>query len=387
MPPFVALGAMPMRVLRTAYAEAAKRGADRVGTLDVLVQAAVYEKWLPPWLLAGPGGGLRRMAVETWRIRAAEPPPGPATDAGPEVRAVLRETEWTARRSPGMPPDASRPAWTDAVGAVLTGALAAARAGGTPFAGPAHLMLGMLHVPGCDATRYLFPYEDSRAAAVERLRGEPALRRTDRPHPDVDDIRRAMWPRSGSVADRLGGWFLARASRLARAGPLFLRTEAEARRQAVRLGHGVVGPAHVLIALLALDATVDAAGIPVPARHSSRNRGASVLRAYGVVAADLRDLTARRGEPAGPLAAPPHPGGPWDGAEAAAAVRRAGEISLAHRHPDTGTGHLLLALLEDDAGDAAAVLRELGVDPAAVRDRVERDLRAAPAAWPARGEG
>jgi len=397
MPPFVALGAMPMRVLRNAYAAAPRRPASSVGTLDVLAQVAVYEKQLPPWLLAGPGGGLRRMAVEPGRIpggrSAGEISPGPDTDVEPEVRSVLRETEWRARRLPGTPPDAPPPGWTSGVAAMLAGALAAAPDTGVPYAGLGHLLLGMLHVPGCDATRYLFPYETARAAAVERLRTEPGLRRTDEPHPELDDVRLALWPRSGSLIDRLGGRLLARASRLARIGPLFVAVEPEARRQAVRLGHDVVGPAHVLLALLTVDATLEAAGIPVPAHHSSRNRGASVLRAYGVVDAHLRDTAARRGAPEQPPAEALagqlkglRPGDPVSGAATVAAMERAAELSLACRHPDTGTGHLLLALLEDDAGDAAAVLRDLGIDPAAVRDRVEHDLRAAPAAWPARDD-
>ena len=64
-----------------------------------------------------------------------------------------------------------------------------------------------------------------------------------------------------------------------------------------------------------------------------------------------------------------------------AAVERAKDIALARRHADTGTSHLLLALIEDDASEGADVLRALGVDPATVRERVEQDLRAAPAGW------
>jgi ATP-dependent Clp protease ATP-binding subunit ClpA len=65
-------------------------------------------------------------------------------------------------------------------------------------------------------------------------------------------------------------------------------------------------------------------------------------------------------------------------------MERAKEISLAYRHPDTGTSHLLLALIEDDAGDGATILRDLGIEPAAVREHVEQDLGAAPAEWPPR---
>jgi ATP-dependent Clp protease ATP-binding subunit ClpA len=56
------------------------------------------------------------------------------------------------------------------------------------------------------------------------------------------------------------------------------------------------------------------------------------------------------------------------------------EISLAHRHRGTGTSHLLLALVEDGAGEAASILRVAGVDLATVRERVQQDLASASAA-------
>jgi hypothetical protein len=77
-------------------------------------------------------------------------------------------------------------------------------------------MLGMLWLPDCDGTRHVFPYEYARVAAVERLSKEPDLRRPDQPHPDLDEVRLAMWPRTGPLLDRLAGRFFARASRLAR---------------------------------------------------------------------------------------------------------------------------------------------------------------------------
>jgi ATP-dependent Clp protease ATP-binding subunit ClpA len=75
-------------------------------------------------------------------------------------------------------------------------------------------------------------------------------------------------------------------------------------------------------------------------------------------------------------------GDPFDSAETVAAAARAMQLSLTYRHPDTGTSHLLLALIEDDAGEAPALLNDLGIDLAAVREHVEQDLQAAPAAWP-----
>lgn len=400
-PPFVALGEMPMRALRYAYAAAVRHGARSVGTLDVLAQVAVYEKWAPAWLLAGSRNGLMRMADEprgNWARRTSEFVSWSATEFDPEVQATLREVEWYIRRTADRWPfkklDVERwgpPGWTPGIRATLAGALAAARDHGVPFANLTHLMLGMLRLPDCGGTRHVFRYEHARMAAIERLTQEPRMRWTDQPHPDIGEERLAMWPNSGPLLARISGRFFACMSRLARVGPIFGGVGIEARRQAVRLGHDVVGPAHTMLAMLTYEATLDAAQIRVPAHHFSRNRGAAVLRTHGVDADRLREQAARHGgaeEPPAEVLVKQldglRPGDPFNGTEIVAAMERAREISLAYRHPDTGTSHLLLALLEDDAGDGVTILRDLGIDPAAVREHVEQDLRAAPAAWPPR---
>lgn len=187
------------------------------------------------------------------------------------------------------------------------------------------------------------------------------------------------------------GRFMARLSRLGRIGPLFHAVENEGRRQAVRFGHGVVGPGHTLVAMLTVNATLAAAHIAVLPQHAGRNQAASILQACGVDTDRLRQVIALRRGPDDPPAEllttqleRLGPGDPFDGAETVAASARAMELFLAYRHPDTGTSHLLLALLDDEAAEGAAVLRDLGIDPATVREQLERDLRIAPSAWPSR---
>ncbi|GIM96603.1 Clp protease N-terminal domain-containing protein [Paractinoplanes toevensis] len=400
-PPFVAFGDVLVQALKRAYVEAVRHRAAAVGTLDLLVHVVMFERRTPPWLLAGARPRLIPLAAHLDRISAlqTEGDAAPLSEFDPELRAVLREVEWRVRRSAGhfwsvkesaVDSWDTWPRWTGPARAVLAGTLVAARDSGMPFAGPVHFGYAMLSEPDCDGTRFVCPDEPARVAAVQQLSGEPARRRPDPPYPEFDEARVAMWPRSGRLLDRLAGRFFARVARLARTGPLLAAVGPEARRQAVRAGHGVVGPAHTLLAILVLDATLTAARIPVPAHHSSRNRAASVLRAHGVDAGRLGEAVALRAAPADPPAEllteqleALRPGDPFDSAETIAAHARARELSLAHRHPDTGTGHLLLALLENGTGEAAAVLRELGADPAAIRDQVENDLRAAPPAWPA----
>jgi hypothetical protein len=399
-PPIVTFGARSMAALDWAYAAAVRRRAGGVSTLDVLTRVALHEKSTPPWLFEGARQRLLRIAARPHEFPSertvGELVAAPATGFDAEVRATLREVEWRVRRRAGrwgyvrtsdVEPWINRPQWTNAVHAMLGGALAVAHDKGVSFASPTHLMLAMLRLPSCDGTRYVFTYENARKIAVEWLSKEPDLRRADQPHPDVEWVKAALWPRSGPLPGRPLRWLLSLGVRLSRIGPLLLEAEAEARRQAVRLGHRVVGPAHTLLAMLAVDARLDAAGIAMPAYHASRNRGASILRHCGVDVTRLRDLAACRGEPEEPAAEVLatqmdrlRPGDSFHGAEVVAAVMRAKDISLARRHADTGTSHLLLALIEDDAGEAAAVLRALGVDPATVRERVEQDLGAAPAA-------
>jgi len=259
-----------------------------------------------------------------------------------------------------------------------------------PFASLTHLVMAMLQLSDCDGTRFVYPYEHARVAAVDRLSKEPDLRRSDGPHPDLDMVTMILEPRSEpSLFGRLSGRVFRRMSRLARAGPLFAEVATEQVRQAVRLGHAVVGPAHTMLAMLALDAALAGARVEVPATHAGRNRGAAILRHFGVNVVRLRERAERDGAPEAPPAeqlasqlSQMRLGDPFEGAAVGAAQERAQAISLAYRHADTGTSHLLLALIEDDEGDGTAVVRELAVDPAAVRACVQQDLEALPRAWP-----
>lgn len=62
-------------------------------------------------------------------------------------------------------------------------------------------------------------------------------------------------------------------------------------------------------------------------------------------------------------------------------VASAQEHARQLRHPYVGTEHLLLALLEPSSGIAAAVLRDARVEPARVRQEIERLVGAVPPEW------
>ncbi|MGK5740196.1 Clp protease N-terminal domain-containing protein [Micromonospora sp. URMC 103] len=396
--PFVALGAPPMMLLQMAYEAAVRRRADSVGTLDVLAHLATGDKPRPQWLFADSRAGLARMVAEPHRMptrrAAGELRPGPGTDLDSEVQAVAREVEWRARRMAGRPmmlrqSDVehweARPRWSAGVQAMLAGTLTAAREHAVPFADRNHLLLGMLRLPDCDGTRYAFPYEHARMAALERLSREPDLRRPAAPHPTLDLA--TMEANQASLPNRLAKWLFTPFFRLARVGPLLGDIRGEARRQAVRSGHNLIDPAHVLLAMLTADATLEATGTRMPAEHTRHNRGGAILRAHRVDASRLREVIASRGQPHEPPAEVlaeqlnhVRPGDPFEGTEVTAAWHRAMKISLAYRHRDTGTSHLLLALVEDGAGEAASILRAVGADVTTVRERVQQDLTSGAAA-------
>jgi hypothetical protein len=350
------LGARAMRVLIQAYAATAGRNGAAVTTLDVLAWISAYDKVL----FAGASwNNVRNFAIAPAHVPDVdEPASGPFH---PTLPAVLREVEWRARRLPWA--RHCRPNWTPAVRVVITGALESAP---VPFAGPPHLTHAMLELPHCSGTTFVFPYENGRAAASLAI--TPALRRSDDPHPDLDEMRLMLTPGSRPFLAKL----FTRMSRLARVSPLLAETRIEAKRQAVRRAHDAISPSHLLLALLTFDDVLTTAGMQIATGH---NRGAHLLRAHGMETADLTYGLPQRDPTPDELVEQLErlrPGDPFD--ETAGVVDRAMEISLAHRHPDTGTSHLLLALLESEAAD-------LIPDAPTLRERVEDDLRTVPAAW------
>ncbi|MDD7965984.1 Clp protease N-terminal domain-containing protein [Actinomycetospora lemnae] len=131
-------------------------------------------------------------------------------------------------------------------------------------------------------------------------------------------------------------------------------------REAVRAGDSRLGTAHLLLAL-ALD---------------ERDHGGRVLAAVDVDAA--RDEVARRRTGVGDPRAAHRPHTPGAVAALDAAVR----VADAAADPVLGVRHLLLGVLADDAEDAAAVLRALGVDVERVVTDARRDLLADRSARP-----
>jgi ATP-dependent Clp protease ATP-binding subunit ClpA len=151
----------------------------------------------------------------------------------------------------------------------------------------------------------------------------------------------------------------ARSIRVA-AGPRFDRYTDGARRAIARaqeeariLGHHYVGTEDLLLGL------AGAGGDPT----------VTVLESLGVSADAVRE---RAGQAAGEDVPPLRPPGqiPYT-----AAANRAIDLSLReamrNRGGSVGSEHILLSLIRDDGGGAVRILRQLGCDPATVRNRLE----------------
>jgi len=397
--PWAGLGAGSMEMLARAYVLAIRRRATLVGTADLLAQVAALGRQVRWRELDRQRETLSRIAFGLTSPPRQDHPgelrqPVPDTDAA-EVRAVLREARWRACRRAGAhkfesltPSDVrewgDRPQWTPAVSATLAGALAAARGQGRSFAGSAHLALGMLRVSDCAGTRYLVPGERDRRGAIGVLeRSLPGLDPVP-PVPALGEIVAAVSPaaRAGRM-ERALGRVLARMSRVARTSPLITVAQGDLKRQAARLGHEVAGPAHALLAILAVETAWLSMEAPV---SPPRDQGALLLRDAGADPVRLSRLVEARPGPPAPssevLAAQAvelRVGDPFLGDEVIAAGDRAAALSLHYRHADTGTSHYLLALLE--TGEGPAVLRELGVEVDALAAGVRASLGAVPPAW------
>ncbi|GAA2395541.1 hypothetical protein [Dactylosporangium salmoneum] len=309
---------------------------------------------------------------------SAQDGPPPAQDH-PEVEATLREAGWHAGRLPRG--TSGRIEWSDGVRGVLGRALGHAARGGVTRAAAAHLVLAMLTEPGCRAVR-MFPATGDRIAG--RLAADPLLAEDALPHPRPDDLI----ARAGR--DRRRTWsagLVRRMERIGRYNPLWVEVEWARRRNAVRLGHGIVTVAHTVVALVDIEERVRLYDVRLPARDAAANTAGARLAEAGATLegllgharvagddAELADLAAveermRERRWNDPL---------WS-REVVAAERRAEGIALDAHHPCTGTTHLLAALLETAPAQTSAALDAVGA--LGVPGLIAADLERIGAAW------
>lgn len=259
--------------LLRAFHEAVRRDQRAVGTEHVLSalldgDSAAGEVLAPTVRASGSMMGLIRAKGigDRWVYDDAAEPVGDLA-----VTGLLRETAWAARRK-----DSEVPPPTGALRAALRQALLYAAEHGTPRANMTHLLMGLLHVPENRAHEVLREHRVDRDDVLARLRVHSGAREPgEPPHTDTALTLRKM----GLLAGQRGQTSVRLVAKLFSNGaPVFMALRREARRQAIRLGHRERTTAHLLLAVLALDEQLTAAGGQFSPELAGSNTAAERLR-------------------------------------------------------------------------------------------------------------
>lgn len=294
----------------------------------------------------------------------------PLTEVGFEATATLAETAWLVRRERRPAARAGEPAFTTGVRAAVGEALMVAADAGAARAHAMHLLVGVLSDDTNRASALLARCGIDKEELCRQLPLATSVRHSARPYaPTVDalalvgalDIRSPAWSRLARFAGRV---LAPRSS----TGPVVDFLEHEAIRQAVRTGSTQVGPAHLLVAIAAVQWQLDATGRRIADRYAPFNQAGAVLTGCGVPAGAAARWLAGHGQPTTAAATTRHR--PWRnmsadpafGEDAAEPVDRARDTAAALHHPYVGSTHLLLAVLADPDGAARRLLAGLEVD-------------------------
>ncbi|GAA2375928.1 Clp protease N-terminal domain-containing protein [Dactylosporangium salmoneum] len=262
-----------------------------------------------------------------------------------EVDATLRLAEWHARGRLRRPFGAPVPGWDERIRVALGRALAAAAEGDIRYVG-FKLMLRSL-LAECDS-----PGEWMEFVRRFHLR------------PDAEFLADGS-PDAARGLELLGGPARGIAAAVRR----------EAVRQAVRGGCTLVGQAHLVMAMCALNHALERTG------GRPAGGGPQALAARGIGYPEVKGFAEELSFEVGD---PPKQDRTWwrgreDPAFAADVVRAfadADRLAADLGQPAAGTVHLLYVIVADTAGPGALMLRSLGADPAALAVDLGQQLSA-----------
>jgi hypothetical protein len=392
-------GTAVLEALSRAYRCAVRARVEVVGTDLLLYYAARQMREFPVRLPMA--GQAEFRAISTGGRGAFDPSPPPPSRSTPEFDAeVAAETTMLLRLAAhqGTMPGRDPAEFSSAVRHAVYETIHEASRAGLATVGVLRLLLAVLALGASPATQRLAQWDPARHDLL------PDLLRADREFRWDGDYRRDGSPRYPRVEtlrrqETLPGWTensLPRLERVVlrqlnslvrrryrRAGTHYghllpWEIEDDAVIQAVRLARPCVTSAEVLLSVLDLHEQISADGLRLNQYRLGRyNQAGDVLQSGGVdyrsaLAAaaeqetaagedDLSDFSPR----AWPRRAQAKP--PFFGRSALAAFRAASLEGHRAGHPYVGTTHLLIALLADDTGPAARLLRDLGADPKAIR--------------------
>jgi hypothetical protein len=385
-------GDAALTVLASACREARFNESEWTGTEHVLV-ALLRNMDGPADARVVLEQALRGGSEDAARTRGQADADPPGEDGDPhldrEISATLREATWRAAR-PAPSRLAPPPEWHPAVRAALRWALVDAAADGVHHPGLRYLLDAVLADPDGGARALVGRSGLDLPGLVAAPSGEQDRYAADAPRSEIVGslaaygvLNRPAQP--GGFGLRV--WILRRVIRRAGVDLMQLALELEAIRQAVRLGSSQVTTAHLLLATIELDRSLQAVGASLPDSRSAVSQAGQVLAQHGV------DYLAAVGSTA-ELAMVPEPvaavaPGPWwrkrrrwwwtdpRSPAWAASAGAAAEAAASHAARDqtrVGSSHLLIAAVADPDGPAGLVLRRLGADPAAVSEEAARRL-------------
>lgn len=279
------------------------------------------------------------------------------------VAALLREAEWTARRSGKRDASAAsedpHPQPTRALLSAIRQALLHADELGVPRANTTHVLMGLLHDPQNRASEALRERRVPQDHLITRLQEHPSARERAEPHAGTARALQNM----GTLNER-GQLVASLLAKVARKGsgfgtPVLAALRWEAKRQAVRLAHPKAATAHLLLAVLALDEQLAATGGRFSTELAASNTAAELLRTRGatlhaaaVRALDLVPASARwqcsRSIPEDP--------------NVEHALTKARWRAQEREAPIAGTNHLLAVLLAESDPLVTELLAGLDID-------------------------
>ncbi|MFI6703132.1 Clp protease N-terminal domain-containing protein [Streptomyces sp. NPDC050509] len=344
----------------TTAGEAIAPGIRQAGGLGGIIQALTFPDSKRPW---------------AHDDTAAAPDPLPAHSGDEaEADAVWREATWRAaqKKKRGGAPEAGTlpPEPSEALRACLLRALRLARLEGTPSVRCRHVARALLQLPDSRALEAMTLQRIDKAAASTALDTLDAGAAADPDFPEPPSVRGM---RGTGVLDGGGGLSRVLLSWMFRSGPdgdgMLTTVFLEAERQTVRRGHGVVELTDLLLAVMALDRALAVTGRSFPETTAAVNEAAALLRTYGARPASL--ARAARAGVSAPVPGPFPAATEVPRSPAAERAQSVAQLTAAEQGSTTaGTVHLLAALLADDEGEAARLLRAEGVDVTALKDRL-----------------
>jgi ATP-dependent Clp protease ATP-binding subunit ClpA len=288
-----------------------------------------------------------RLGTEHLLLGLVKEGSGPAAtvlrDLGVEYRVVRLEVEKAVPAGGTAPPDKLPP--TPAAQRAVEHALAEARRLGQDYAGSEHLLLGLLNEKDDTAARVLtnlgLDLGRVRNAVLDLIGAKPAQPRS----PPPDAIRSAEAPPAESGPEE-AALFQGLSGQARKAVQL-------AYREARRLDQDCVSSQHLLVGVL----------------EEGSGTVARLLAARGLTPEKV----------SGPAGTPPLPSGAalyWARLPLTPGVRRALERAREEaerlRHPCVGPDHLVLGMLHEPDGMAAAWLAGAGVTLEGLRQEVEK---------------